>query len=71
MSQTGIQLASRFDALTSLLNCIKYYTEGKGEVLEKSVLTERKTIYAKSVPDEVMNQKNIINDTLNRIIMIT
>ncbi len=71
MSQIGVQLSSRFDALTALLDFIKSYNRQKGETLIESVESGRRMITAKSTPDDVLHQEEIISDILDRVAAVT
>jgi LemA protein len=71
MNQIGVQLSSRFDALMAILNLIKEYETNECEPLIEMVRSRRRSITAKSTPDEVLRQEGIISMTLGRIAMIT
>jgi len=71
MSQIGVQLSSRFDALTSLLDLIKGYAKHESETLIETIKSRRNVITAKSTPDDVLEQEGIISEALGRIAMIT
>ncbi len=71
MSQIGVQLSSRFDALTALLDLAKGYAEYESKSLIEMVKSRRSVITAKSTPDEVLHQEGIISEVLGRIVMIT
>ena len=60
MSQIGVQLSSRFDALTALLDLTKGYAVHESETLIKTINSRRSVITAKSTPDDVMRQEGII-----------
>ena len=55
MSQIGVQLSSRFDALTALIETIK---------------SRRSVITAKSTPQDVLQQEGVISEALGRISMV-
>lgn len=71
MSQIGVQLSSRFDALTALLDLTKGYAKHESETLIKTIKSRRSVITAKSTPDEVVRQEGIISEALGRIAMVT
>lgn len=70
MSQIGIQISSRFDALGILVELGKAYAELDCERLIATLKKERKLITANSTPDDVIYQEQIICETLARIIII-
>jgi LemA protein len=71
MSQIGVQLSSRFDALTALLDLTKGYAKHESETLIETIKSRRSVITAKSTPDEVMRQEGVISEALGRIAMVT
>jgi LemA protein len=71
MSQIGVQLSSRFDALTDLLDLTKSYAKFESETLIDTIKSRRSVITAKSTPDEVMRQEEIIFNALVRIVKVT
>jgi len=71
MSQIGVQLSSRFDALTALLDLTKGYARHESETLIETINSRRSVITAKSTPDEVMRQEGVISEALGRIAMVT
>ena len=71
MSQIGVQLSSRFDALTALLNLTKGYAKHESETLIETIKSRRSVITAKSTPDDVLRQEGIISEALGRIAMVT
>ena len=71
MSQIGVQLSSRFDALTALLDLTKGYAKHESETMIETIKSRRSVITAKSTPDDVMRQENIISEALGRIAMVT
>jgi len=70
MSQIGVQLSSRFDALTALLDLTKGYARHESETLIETVKSRRSVITAKSTPDDVLRQEGIISEALGRISMV-
>jgi LemA protein len=71
MSQIGVQLSSRFDALTALLDLTKGYAKHESETLIETIKSRRSVITAKSTPDDVMRQEGVISEALGRIAMVT
>ena len=71
MSQIGVQLSSRFDALTALLDLTKGYAKYESETLIETIKSRRSVITAKSTPDDVLTQEGIISEALGRIAMVT
>lgn len=70
MSQIGVQLSSRFDALTALLDLTKGYDRHESETLIQTIQSRRSVISARSTPDEVAAQENVITEALGRIAMV-
>ena len=60
MSQIGVQLSSRFDALTALLDLTKGYAKHESETLIETIKSRRSVITAKSTPDDVLRQEGVI-----------
>lgn len=71
MSQIGVQLSSRFDALTALLDLTKGYAKHESETIIETIKSRRSVITAKSTPDEVVRQEGIIAEALGRIAMVS
>ncbi len=71
MSQIGVQLSSRFDALTALLDLIKGYASHESETLIETIKSRRSMITPKSTPDDVLRQEEIISEALGGIAMVT
>jgi LemA protein len=71
MSQIGVQLSSRFDALSALLDLTKGYAKHESETLIETIKSRRSVITAKSTPDDVQRQEGIISEALGRIAMVT
>jgi LemA protein len=70
MSQIGVQLSCRFDALTALLDLTKGYVKHESETLIETVKSRRSVITAKSTPNDVLYQEGVISETLGRIAMV-
>lgn len=71
MSQIGMQLSNRFDALTALLELVKGYAKLESEGLMETIRYGRNVITAKSTPEDVLRQEGIISEAMERIAMIT
>lgn len=71
MNQIGVQLSSRFDALTALVDLTEGYAEKELEGLIEIIKARRSLITAKSTPNDVMNQEEIISEALDGIAIIT
>lgn len=71
MSQIGVQLSSRFDALTALLDLAKGYADHESETLIEAIKSRRSMITAKSSPEDVLRQERILSEALGRIAIIT
>lgn len=71
MSQIGVQLSSRFDALTALLDLTKGYAKHESETLIETIKSRRSVITAKSTPDDVLRQEGILSEALGRIAMVS
>lgn len=69
MSQIGVQLSSRWDALTALLDLTKGYAEHEYKTLSDTIRM-RSTITAKSTAAEVNDQENILTEAMGRIIAV-
>ena len=70
MSQIGVQLSSRFDALTALLDLAKGYAAHESQTLIETIKSRRSIITATSTPDDVLKQEGIISEALGRISMV-
>lgn len=71
MSQIGVQLSSRFEALMALLDLTKGYAKHEGETLIETIKSRRSVITAKSTPDDVLRQEGVISEALGRISIVT
>lgn len=71
MSQIGVQMSSRFDALTALLDLTKGYARHESETLIDTIKSRRSVIMAKSTPEDVLRQEGVISEALGRIAMVT
>lgn len=70
MSQIGVQLSSRFDALTALLDLTKGYAEHESKTLIETVKSRRSVIDASSSAKDVAEQENLITQALGKISMV-
>ena len=71
MSQIGVQLSSRFDALTALVDILKGYDVHESQTLMETIRTRSNVITATATPDDVRKQECVISEALNRIAMVT
>lgn len=67
LSQIGVLLSSRFDALTALLELTKGYAEHEYKTLADTVNARRSVITANSSAADVAAQENVITEALGRI----
>ena len=67
MGQIGVQLSSRFDALTRLLEVAEGCAAGETQPLIDTVRGRRGTITAQSTPDDVLRQEGVIDQALSGI----
>lgn len=70
MSQIGVQLSSRFDALTALMDLAKGYAAHESQTLIETIKSRRSVITATSSPQEVLKQEGVISEALGRISMV-
>jgi len=70
MSQIGVQLSGRFDALMTLLNLTKSYARHESDTLIGTINSRRSVITSKSTPDDVVCQERVISDALNVIAVV-
>ncbi len=71
MSQIGVQLSSRFDALMALLDLTKSYDKHESETIIETIKLRRSVITAKSTPVDVMRQEWVISEALGKIVIVT
>lgn len=69
MSQIGVQLSSRWDALTALLDLTKGYAEHEYKTISETVKM-RSSISGKSTAQEVNNQENLFADAMGKLIAV-
>ena len=70
MNQIGVQLSSRFDALTALLGVTESYAEHESDRLIETIQSSRGVITARSTPEEVLRQEGVIFEALGRVAQI-
>ena len=70
MAQIGVQLSSRFDALTTLLDLTREYAAHEPQTLIETIKSCRSVITAASTPNDVLKQECVISEALNRISMV-
>lgn len=69
MSQIGVQMSSRWDALTALLDLTKGYAEHEYKTLSETIKA-RRSITADSTAKDVAKQENILTDALGKIMAV-
>lgn len=69
MSQIGVQLSSRWDALSALLNLTKGYAEHEYKTLSETIKA-RRPITAGSTAGEAAAQDNILIQAMGRIMAV-
>ena len=70
MNQIGVQLSSRFDALTALVELTKGYDAHESYIMIETMKSRRSVITEKSTPDDVLKQEGVISDALIYISMV-
>lgn len=70
MSQIGVQLSSRWDALTALLDLTKGYAEHEYKTISDTIKMRRTTITAQSTAADVTAQENVITEALGKIMAV-
>ena len=69
MSQIGVNLTSRFDALTGLLDLVKGYNEHEYKTLS-DVIKMRTSIGSRSKASDVEAQENMITEAVGKIMAV-
>ncbi|MBQ7040009.1 MAG: LemA family protein [Clostridia bacterium] len=69
MSQIGVQLSSRWDALTALLDLTKGYAEHEYKTISDTIKM-RTTITGKSSAKDVNEQENMITEAMGKIMAV-
>ena len=67
MNQIGVQISSRFDALFAVLDLMKGYAADDIQPLMERAATRRSVITARSAPEEVSEQEQVIEETVKSI----
>ncbi len=67
MNQIGVQISSRFDALFAVLDLMKGYAADDIQPLMERVAARRSVITARSAPEEVSEQEQVIEETVKSI----
>lgn len=70
LSQIGVQLNSRWDALNALADLTKSYAEHEYNAL-KDVISARSRITQDSTPQDVIQQENAMGNMLGRLLAIS
>jgi len=69
MSQIGVQLSSRWDALTALLDLTKGYAEHEYKTISDTIKM-RTSINGKSSAKDVNEQENILTEAMGKIMAV-
>ena len=69
LSQIGVQMQSRWDALTTLAKATKGYSEHEYKTL-MDVISKREAVTRTSTTDQVNNQENMLTDALNKFVAV-
>ena len=69
MSQIGVQMSSRWDALTALLDLTKGYAEHEYKTLSETIKA-RRSITADSSAKDVAVQENVLTEALGKIMAV-
>lgn len=69
MSQIGVQLSSRWDALTSLLDLTKGYATHEYNTITETIKA-RRSITKDSSPDDIKKQENVIAEAMGKIMAV-
>lgn len=69
MSQIGVQISSRWDALTSLLDLTKGYASHEYNIITETIKA-RRAITKDSSPDDIQRQENIIEEAIGKIMAV-
>lgn len=70
MNQIGVQLSSCFDTLIALLDLTEVYVVYESRILNETIQAKRRVIAAKSSPEEVLGQEEMIVEALERIVLM-
>lgn len=69
MSQIGVQVTSRFDALTGLLDLVKGYNEHEYKTLT-DIIKMRSSINGSSTAADVEKEEGIVNQALGKLLAV-
>ena len=69
MSQIGLQISSRWDALASLLDLIKNYSEPEYITL-REMIKARRSITKYSTPEDIYKQEKVIAEARGKIMAV-
>lgn len=69
MSQIGVQLSSRLDALIVLLDLVETYAVQDAAFWVEKVRSHRREIHAKSMPKDALEQEHLIVEALKFVYM--
>ena len=69
MSQIGVQLSSRWDALSALLDLTKGYAQHEYQTLSETIKM-RSSITSKSTAADIDNQENILTEAMGKIMAV-
>ncbi len=67
MNQIGVQISSRFDALFAVLDLMKGYAADDTQPLMERAAARRSVITARSAPEEVSEQEQVIEEIVKSI----
>lgn len=70
MNQIGVQISSRFDVMTTLLNMAKAYADYEYVNQIEIIKAKRSVITAKSTPDDVIGQEGVISEALGCVALV-
>lgn len=70
MNQIGVQISSRFDALFAVLDLMKGYVADDIQPLMERAAARRSVITARSAPEEVSEQEQVIEETVKGIRLV-
>ena len=68
MNQIGVQISSRFDALFAVLDLMKGYAADDIQPLMERAAARRSVITARSAPEEVSEQEQVIEECYGRMV---
>ena len=71
MNRIGVQLSLRFDAVMALLDIARECTPHESQVVIDTVKSRRREITARSTPQDVMEQEDMIKEALKWVDAVT